>query len=466
MEARQGTEKDTEKQEEMATRGDPQMDSDMDGVVANAKAEANTKAETRETREEKEVREEKESREEKEAKHDDEAWLASLPHTPTDAHTNGRLAPAACGARGSGSGCGCGPGPGPEPGPVELHIASDIHLEEFASSMPPAAVHRYLAMMLPPPSASLSPSSSPSPHGHPCEASASRARQAPPLRHIAVLAGDIGNPCHCGATLEAAFDYVSRHFDAGVFVAGNHEYYQLRHGKRSRRAMSEVDARLAAMLARYPQVHWLRDPQQPLAVAGITFLGCTLWSATTAPLPDINDYRLVYVAKPSGVPRRRYGDALRLLHEGDTLALHRQQVAHLRSALMRLPAAALEGRMPVVVVTHHVPTAALADGRLLPASHGSAEAAPLLRLPGITAWVCGHTHDLIVQPAHRHRGGAGGDHDGGGGGGGECGLYCNAIGYPSEVHAAGRANQLRLSLRQGDAGWTAHATVTQVATAP
>lgn len=383
-----------------------------------------------------------------------------------------------------------------------LHITSDVHLEEFKDAMPKAAVQRYMREVLPPPaqhakwhyaSGSIMTGAcvtsgcrwwcTTQRHtGMPEACTETSARgsekeqqgETGPLpawwsstgvTHVAVVAGDLGNPCHAMGTLEAALEYLCATFDAVVYVPGNHEYYQLRHGKRHRVDMGAVDAVLQALPLMYSNLHVLLDPAAPVRVAGVTFVGCPLWSATRQVHPDMNDYRLIYVKQPPDFPRRRYGSrGLRLLTEKDTLALHTSQLAALTSSLHSLTLAASDAGLPqgpwqagpIVVVTHHVPVQRLRDGRRLPETHGSEDATGLLALPGLVAWVCGHTHDLILEPATWDSAVAGGGGESSSPSSthspeasakertGRCGLFCNAAGYPSEF--AGQRHYLQVQV--------------------
>lgn len=160
---------------------------------------------------------------------------------------------------------------------------------------------------------------------------------------VVVLAGDVHNGGAALRWARAAFPD-----QPIVQVAGNHEFYDGSHG--------EV---LASMrqAARELGIHFLEN--DAVEIAGVRFLGCTLWTdyrvfedgsrgqrLTQQAAMDANrrllaDYFAIAVDEPAG--RRRFEPA-------DSARLH----AHSRAWL----ASALDERFdgPTVVVTHHLPS--------------------------------------------------------------------------------------------------------------
>jgi Icc-related predicted phosphoesterase len=144
-----------------------------------------------------------------------------------------------------------------------------------------------------------------------------------------------------------------------LLVAGNHEYY-------SRRGFRlEYVARVLRQLAAEVGVTFL--DRDRVEIDGVVFLGCTLWSKTSyRDFAAMNDSRLVFAS-----------------HQ-ENLDCHARDVWWLEEQLESLPP-----DQRVVVLTHHVPTKALA-----PAECGSAYASDLEHLVARTnLWLCGHVHE-------------------------------------------------------------------------
>lgn len=207
----------------------------------------------------------------------------------------------------------------------------------------------------------------------------------------AVLAGDIHSPGR------EAVRWAQRDSSFGgrpvILVPGNHEFYR-----------SEMRSELDEMrkVAAGSNVHLL--DRGAVAVGGVRFLGCTLWTDFQLPIRQptalmesdvsraletanrcLNDFRLI---ETSPKIQFRAGESRRLLRAEDTLALHWVD----RDWLRRELAEPSEG--PTVVVTHHAPSSGSIAERyaadwLTPAF--------VSELPGefferAVLWVHGHTH--------------------------------------------------------------------------
>jgi 3',5'-cyclic AMP phosphodiesterase CpdA len=169
---------------------------------------------------------------------------------------------------------------------------------------------------------------------------------------------------------------------AVVYVPGNHEFYD-----------SELEHTLAALhrTARTHDVHLLDRGR--VEIAGVRFLGTTLWT----------DFAL-YGAEPGAIARAmafaeramidyraiRYRDD-GLLVPGDTLELHRLQLAWLAQQLAQPFAGS------TVVVTHHLPGLKSVHpryaGDMLNTAFAS-DLSDLLRAP-VALWIHGHTHESM-----------------------------------------------------------------------
>lgn len=162
-----------------------------------------------------------------------------------------------------------------------------------------------------------------------------------------------------------------------VYVPGNHEYY----GEAMPRLTDKLRAKAAAS-----QVSVLHD--DVAVIDGVTFLGATLWTdfglwgdpllGSREAGEVMNDYR-----------RIRVSPSFRRLRPGDTAAEHLHSRRWLEARLSEPTSG------PVVVVTHHAPSAlSLGQDRFQDAV-GAAYASNLAEMVeggGAALWVHGHIH--------------------------------------------------------------------------
>lgn len=181
---------------------------------------------------------------------------------------------------------------------------------------------------------------------------------------VVVAAGDIGiglQGLHWLARLERPV----------VYVAGNHEFYRHEHGE----LLARLEREACGCGVRFLE-------NRSCVIAGVRFLGCTLWTDLGAGDEDvsrlessINDFR-----------RIRYGAGHYRLE--DYLELHRRSRNWLEQALQT----PFSG--PTVVVTHHAPTFWSWDNRpsVLNRFAYCNDLRELMYEYEITAWFHGHTH--------------------------------------------------------------------------
>lgn len=212
---------------------------------------------------------------------------------------------------------------------------------------------------------------------------------------VVVLAGDIGS--HTRGLLWASSSFEQ----PVVYVAGNHEYYDAHLGM--------LDE-LQKPTWEHAGVHFLE--RRTFELAGVRFLGCTLWSAF-----DLHgaDKAEAYMA----VARRGINDYWMISAKGgkhleprDTRKLHRTAVRWLDEELSK----PFAGK--TVVVTHFAPH----RGCVAP-KHQNSDVSPyfvtdlsrLMEKHRIDVWCHGHTHtnnDFIAE--------------------GGCRVVSNQLGYPGE----------------------------------
>jgi len=165
-----------------------------------------------------------------------------------------------------------------------------------------------------------------------------------------------------------------------IYVAGNHEYYG--------RAIPKLTGDLAE-LGESVGVAVLE--RASATVAGIRFLGCTLWSDF-----EVAGSSAVSMAACSGVMtdfrRIRVSPSFRRLRPADARGLHEASVRWLRSQLRAGDATR------TVVVTHHAPSAHSLDVgfRSDPVSGAYAsDLDDLIIASGVPLWIHGHTHRRV-----------------------------------------------------------------------
>jgi len=200
-----------------------------------------------------------------------------------------------------------------------------------------------------------------------------------PVAPLLVIAGDV---CSAWDPLYASFlDWCSKHWSAVILVAGNHEYFI---EDPYVKTLDDTDSRIYSLTAKYRNVAYLQAGQS-VTVAGIRFVGATLWSAIDPSIWNTiadtkGDYTHTYTQQ---------GPTLRHSHPSDMTALHALHKARIASAICpRDPGES------IVVVTHHMPSFALAEQkyRSHPLRSCYASADDDLFVPAVRAWICGHSH--------------------------------------------------------------------------
>ena len=189
---------------------------------------------------------------------------------------------------------------------------------------------------------------------------------------VVVLAGDI----HVGSK---GIQWARKQFPGKpvIYVLGNHEFYRF-----SLPGLTEELKQEAAG----SQIHVLENGA--VEIAGVTFLGCTLWTdfqisgnraaAMRYAEESMSDYQIV-----------RFDPEQRSLRARDTVQLHTESVTWLRGQLSQCKTER------TVVVTHHAPSSRSeapyhANSPLKPAF--SSDLDEIIEQSGVPLWIYGHTH--------------------------------------------------------------------------
>ncbi|CAN7659364.1 metallophosphoesterase [Variovorax paradoxus] len=242
---------------------------------------------------------------------------------------------------------------------------------------------------------------------------------------VVILAGDISVPG------SKAMRWARRAENFGeaipiIFVPGNHEFYE---------GVLQTSLKEMALTAKSCNVH-LMAPEE-VVIAGIRFLGCTLWTDFELPIQTkvgapvdaeramkaakvhLNDYssiRWAETPKVSDAPTAAKPKKRRLMPE-DTRALHRSDRAWLAEKLVE----PFNG--PTVVVTHHAPhrnsLASHYQSDWLSGAFVSELPISFFDVPSL--WVHGHIHESFDYQV------------------GNCRVVCNPRGYLR--HGRGQENK-------------------------
>lgn len=170
---------------------------------------------------------------------------------------------------------------------------------------------------------------------------------------VIVLSGDIGQWVN-------GLEWAANKFKGKniVYVAGNHEYYNLELS-----IIEEIRVKAVEL-----GIHFLE--QNEVIIDGVRFLGCTLWTNLNQYRPDtvtdiwgyLNDYRYIYCKKWWDNKQNkaqalwlmdletRYGFDPEFFSPTVSYLLHRQNIQWLNNKLIQK----FSGK--TVVVTHHAPT--------------------------------------------------------------------------------------------------------------
>ncbi len=198
---------------------------------------------------------------------------------------------------------------------------------------------------------------------------------------VVVLAGDIGNHVHgieWGRSIWPGKEV--------LYVPGNHEFY--------RRERTETLQQMRDR-ARELRVHLLDNDE--VVIAGVRFLGCTLWT-------DFNLFgeELKKTAMAEG---RKYLNDFQLIRERDRIFTPARS-AQLHKTSRKWLAAKLQQAFPgkTVVITHHLPSARSVAERYKTSLTSACFASNLDDLMGAsTLWIHGHTHDSFDYVLHGTR---------------------------------------------------------------
>jgi len=199
-----------------------------------------------------------------------------------------------------------------------------------------------------------------------------------PDHDVLVIAGDVRDrlTTHVLPWIARNFEGLGRPI---VYVPGNHDFWRANYDRERERA---PDA------ARGLGITLLMDGSDPVVIAGVRFIGATLWSdfrlggarhlAVEQARATMNDHRFI-----------RWGAGYRKFTPESAERAHARALARIEAAL----AVPFDG--PTVVTTHHAPSPLSLDGRRAREPLDGAYASDLTALierhaPAL--WIHGHVH--------------------------------------------------------------------------
>lgn len=177
-----------------------------------------------------------------------------------------------------------------------------------------------------------------------------------PIGNILILAGDIGNPYE--QLYEEFLNYISTIFDKIFIITGNHEYYNKKH------TIEEVNTKIQSIVNQFTNITFLNNSYEDYL--GYRFIGTTLWSNVNSSL--INDFKCI-----NGMTIDYYNN------------LHNISIKFIKEQL--------ELNIPLIVVTHHLPSSRLIEPKYdsLYNQFFASNCDFLIKKP-IKCWIYGHTH--------------------------------------------------------------------------
>lgn len=208
-----------------------------------------------------------------------------------------------------------------------------------------------------------------------------------------VLAGDIGNPNE-PAKLQVYKQFLTLCKDKYkeiILVPGNHEYYDCDYNRQSSK-------NILKKMCNELNIHLL--DRESKIIDGIKFIGATLWSLIDKPSIDsIADFKYdVFDSQVSYVCE--FVDDFRFI----------------KNELDKT----VNDTMPVIVVTHHLPSSTLVHSKYRNSTSNSAFCTNILDrlyLDKVKYWFCGHTHEYMQSNYGRTT------------------LIVNPVGYPQETRS-------------------------------
>lgn len=202
-----------------------------------------------------------------------------------------------------------------------------------------------------------------------------------------VLAGDIGNVTECPDKLRKVLQFFKERHKYVIYVPGNHEYYMCGYKK------SAVDEKLITICAE-EGVHLLN--RGTVVLDGVLFIGATLWSAV-----DEEGFKGI------GDSKHIFKNIVEYLEEFTT------DYKFIKEELFK----SIELDIPVVVVTHHLPSKRLIHSRYKDDPINKAfytNLTDILPIHKVNYWFCGHTHEYNILRVL------------------DTFFVCNPMGYPEE----------------------------------
>lgn len=207
-----------------------------------------------------------------------------------------------------------------------------------------------------------------------------------PRAPVLALLGDIG--LACTPLLRSFLHMQSEQFEKVLYVAGNHEFYNICTDEGTSHTVSTQLTWIQKVCNERDNLYFLE--KKGLIINGVRILGTTLWSYIPPSAKDsalrMNDYWLSYTQHSDDEKK----EPLRMTVEY-TNRWHQDSLAWLERKIENANAVG----QPVLVLTHHTPSlSGTSDPRYEGSDSSRCFSSNLTRLlqAPVVAWACGHTH--------------------------------------------------------------------------
>ena len=218
---------------------------------------------------------------------------------------------------------------------------------------------------------------------------------------ILCLCGDIGYPCDNKYTY--FIEQMSIKFEHVFLIAGNHEYYQTFPNCKT---ISEINEKIKEICLSFKNVYPLNNDIKLITINDkpVLFMGTTLWS-------QISKYECTNVKRNMNDYYKIYTGSKEMLTIEYVNNMNSINIAFINNAIVE------NKDLPIIVLTHHLPSFSLINEKYINCGINSAFANNcdyMINKP-VVLWLYGHTHLANYQQIND--------------------IYCcvNPGGYPGEI---------------------------------
>lgn len=191
--------------------------------------------------------------------------------------------------------------------------------------------------------------------------------------NIALL-GDIGNPrLH---SYKKFLDTLCKNYDNVFLISGNHEYWNICSEKNKIWTKQNTDIQIENIVSKHNNIHYLNN--KSIEINGVKIIGSTLWSYINIENKyiHIGDYNMISYNLANDMRRnnKMFFENMKYLEENIKTC-----------------------KIPVIVMTHHLPSFDLISDKYKDNKYNFAYASNIKHImeDPIKIWLSGHTHKYI-----------------------------------------------------------------------